>query len=121
MVLFIKSYIKDGGSKIFAIFGLDIGLKSIKGIGLLMILPLLAILGFGEDNGSNRGSNRADGSNRSETYEYVIVHDTEIAHLVMRVPRHVPLRIQSSSRSVTINNFNESRLSQPLPNSLGDL
>jgi ATP-binding cassette subfamily C protein len=47
LILFAKSYIADGGVKLAAVLVLEAVLASITGIGLLLILPLLGLLGFG--------------------------------------------------------------------------
>jgi len=48
-----RSYFEGGRAKLFAVLVLDIVLMSITGVGLLLILPLLGLLGFGSGNANN--------------------------------------------------------------------
>lgn len=50
---FARAYVLKGGWKLWAVLGLEMLLKSIKGIGLLLILPLLGLLGLGAEPGTN--------------------------------------------------------------------
>jgi len=48
-----RSYFEGGRAKLFAVLVLDIVLMSITGVGLLLILPLLGLLGFGSGDVNN--------------------------------------------------------------------
>lgn len=52
LAAFIRSYFRNGRLKLVAVFVLEAVLSSMNGVGLLLILPLLGLLGFGPDGGS---------------------------------------------------------------------
>jgi ATP-binding cassette subfamily C protein len=53
LIVFAKSYFKDGRRKLVAVLVLETLLTSMNGVGLLLILPLLGLLGFGPGSGDN--------------------------------------------------------------------
>lgn len=53
LIVFAKSYFKDGRQKLVGVLVLETALSSMNGIGLLLILPLLGLLGFGAGSGDN--------------------------------------------------------------------
>ena len=53
LLLFARSYLVGGRLKLLAVVGLEIVLHSIKGVGLLLILPLLGLLGLGPGTGDS--------------------------------------------------------------------
>jgi ATP-binding cassette subfamily C protein len=53
LAAFIRSYFQHGRFKLAAVLLLEAVLSSMNGVGLLLILPLLGLLGFGPDGGSN--------------------------------------------------------------------
>ncbi len=52
LLLFARSYLVGGRLKLLAVVGLEIVLQSIKGVGLLLILPHLGLLGLGTGTGN---------------------------------------------------------------------
>ena len=50
---FTQSFARVGGRKLAAVLGLEMILKSINGVGLLLILPLLGLLGIGSAPSDN--------------------------------------------------------------------
>jgi hypothetical protein len=53
LALFAKTYFEGGRLKLIAVLVLQAALTSITGIGLLLILPLLGLLGFGPGGTDN--------------------------------------------------------------------
>lgn len=53
LALFAKSYFEGGRLKLVAVLVLQVVLTSITGVGLLLILPLLGLLGFGPGGADN--------------------------------------------------------------------
>ena len=53
LFVFVKSYFADGRAKLVAVLLLEAVLTSITGVGLLLILPLLGLFGFGSGSTDN--------------------------------------------------------------------
>ena len=53
LFVFVKSYFADGRLKLVAVLLLEAVLTSITGVGLLLILPLLGLFGFGSGSTDN--------------------------------------------------------------------
>ena len=53
LLRFAHSYLQGGRSKLIGVVLLEALLMSMTGVGLLLILPLLALLGFGSDTGDH--------------------------------------------------------------------
>jgi ATP-binding cassette subfamily C protein len=53
LFLFARSYLRGGRAKLLGVLALEAVLTGITGIGLLLILPLLGLLGFGDGAADN--------------------------------------------------------------------
>jgi ATP-binding cassette subfamily C protein len=100
LAAFIRSYFQDGRLKLAAVLVLEAVLSGMNGVGLLLILPLLGLLGFGPDGGSNPiWQNLAGGLER---LGFALTLESGLALFVVIVSVHAGLNWRRSTWQVEV-------------------